>query len=329
MLNRYYKVFLLAYLVFIHLFLLSKPELLEEYGKVYIFVNLIITIFFIILEFKLIKLKDFAHSSITTIQKELATGSIYLLKYPNRINELKEFVDTINQLIKYLDNKVKTAQDFNSNVSHELKTPLTILKTDLEYFLYYKSLDKDISEKIRSFIDKVNNLEKTTSQMLFISNNNIDKLSSNMQRVFLNEIVYEAIKDKSNILQEKEIKLDTHISQAISLHGHKELLKHAISNIIDNAIKYSHKKRKICIILKERQRTVYLVVKDKGIGIAKNDKKYIFHPYYRGTNASSDIVGYGLGLSLASWIFELHNAGIKIHSIAKKETTILVRFNLY
>ncbi len=329
MLSKYYKVLLLACLVFIHLFLLISPELLEEYGKFYIFVNFVITIVFVILEFKLINLKDFAHSSITTIQKELETDSIHPLKYPNRINELKEFIDTINQLIKYLDNKAKTAQDFNSNVSHELKTPLTTLKTDLEYFLYYKSLDKDISEKIRSFINKVNNLEKITSQMLFISNNNIGKLSSNMQRVFLNEIVYEAIEDKDNILQEKEIQFDTHISQAISLHGHKELLKHAISNIIDNAIKYSYKKQKICITLKERKGSAYLIVKDKGIGITKNDKKYIFHPYYRGINASSNIVGYGLGLSLASWIFELHNAGIKIHSIAKKETTILVKFNLY
>ncbi len=306
-----------------------KPELLESYSRVYIFTNIVITILFIILEVKLLKLKDFAHSTISTIHKELAIDSIHPLKYPNKIKELTEFIETINQLIIYLDNKAKTAQDFNSNVSHELKTPLTVLKTDLEYFLYYKTLDKDISKKIRYFIDKVNNLEKITSQMLFVSNNNVEKLNQNMQRVFLNEIVFEAIHEKSNILQEKEIQLDTSVSQVVSLHGHKELLKHAISNIIDNAIKYSHNKQKICIILKKTQESVYLLVKDKGIGIPKKDKQYIFHPYYRGANTSSNVVGYGLGLSLSSWIFELHNANIRIHSIANKETTVLVKFNLY
>ncbi len=256
-------------------------------------------------------------------------GSIHPMKYPKKTDDLKEFIAVLNQIIKYLNKKIKSAQKFNANVSHELKTPLTALKTDLEYFLFYKSLDNEISERIRHFIEKIDDLESITSQLLFASNNNVEILNSAMQRVLINDIVYEVLDEKADIIKKKELQITTHIYQAVSLHAHKELLKQAIANIIDNAVKYSYEKQQICIFLKERKNAIYLIVKDNGMGISKKDMKFIFHPYYRGSDVKSDTVGYGLGLSIASWIFELHNAKIKIHSIANKETTLLVKFELY
>lgn len=325
---KYYKIVALSLLLLLHLFFLLNPELLILYTTPYILLNIIILLFFIFIKIKIIELKEYIDISVIETQKELLLGKIKPLKIPTKLKDIRIFIDAINKIILYLSQKNKTAQEFNSNVSHELKAPITELKTELEIFLYYTDLDTLTFEKIKNFIKKIDNLENITSQMLFVSNNNIEKLNNAMQRVFLNDIVFEAIEDKKTMLEQKNIYLQTEINQAISMHGHKELLKHAIANILDNAIKYSSKNQKICVYLKAKQNSIYFIVKDHGIGINKRDIRLIFHPYYRGENVSSSITGYGLGLSLSSWIFELHSAKIKIRSSHNNGTTVFMKFHL-
>lgn len=315
-------------MLILNLFLLFNPKLLISYNMSYIIFNIVIILFFIFIKTKIIELKEYINISVINIHQELLLGKIKPIKAPLNLKVIREFIVAINKIISYLSKKNKTAQEFNSNVSHELKAPITELKTDLEYFLYYTPLDNDIREKFKGFIKKIENLETITSQMLFVSNNNIDNLNYAMQRVFLNDIVYESIEDKRNLLEQKKISLQIDINQAISLHGHKELLKHAISNILDNAIKYSTTNQKISIYLKNKRNYIYLIVKDNGLGIKKKDIKLIFHPYYRGENISSNIDGYGLGLSLSSWIFELHSAKIRIISRYKNGTMVIIKFYL-
>ncbi|QOP43399.1 HAMP domain-containing histidine kinase [Sulfurimonas sediminis] len=251
---------------------------------------------------------------------------IHPLKEPENLQDIQKFIQEINKIIIYLKQKNKVVQSFNSNIAHELKTPLTQLKTNLEYFLYYTSLDKNISYEIQNFIKKINTLENIISQMLYVSNNNIKQLHTSMQRVFLNDIIYKILQEKEKNIKNKKLNIDTEINQAISIHGHLELLEHAIGNIIDNAIKYSLEQQKIKIILRKRNNFINLTIVDNGIGIDKKDLKLIFHPYYRGKNTLSNNDGYGLGLSLATWIFELHSASIKIRSQKGKGTFVAVKF---
>jgi len=292
----------------------------------YIIFNIITTTYFLSLKMKLFHLNEYISHTIVEIEKEILLDNIHPLSEPKKLQDLTQFVKEINKIILYLNQKNKVAQSFNANIAHELKTPLTELKANLEYFLYYTTLDNNLSSEIQNFIKKINNLENIISQMLYVSNNNIKKLNNTMQRVLLNDIVYKVVETKEKNILEKSLDLEIIINQAVSIHGHKELLQHAISNIIDNAIKYSYKNSRIKIILKVKNDSIYFIVKDKGIGIGKKDLKLIFHPYYRGENALSNNDGYGLGLSLATWIFELHSATIKIRSSKGKGTLILVKF---
>ena len=273
--------------------------------------------------------KKYIYKTIAQLDKNLFMGEIQPIKTSLCSKEIHTFVHALNKVIDHLQTKLKIAQDFNLNVSHELRTPLTRLKTDLEYFLYYKSPHSELTNTILFFINEVNNLEKITTQMLSISNNNIEKLHHEMQKVFLHKILFEVLENRSDALSQKALHVQTDISKAISLHGHPELLKHALSNIIDNAIKYSYKNQQIHITIREKNKKIYFLVTDKGIGIEKRDKKFIFHPYYRGKNTSHKFMGNGLGLSLSAWILTLHNADIKVHSTPNKGTTILIKFHLY
>lgn len=306
-----------------------KPDLLYIYPRTFLLMTILMSIAFIFHRVNYFNIRNFFEYCSNKIDQELAIGKVYPIKYQKGPDELEDFIELLNNLIIYLNKKIETAQKFNANVSHELKSPLTALKADLEYFLYYKTLDNDASCKIKGFIEKIDNLERITSQLLFISNNNVEILSKSMKRIFINEILYEILDEKSALIKEKELKVITKIPKAVSIHAHRQLLKHAIANIMDNAIKYSLNKKNICIVLKEKKNFIYLVIKDEGVGISRRDIKFIFHPYYRGRDISSKITGYGLGLSLAAWILELHNASIKVHSIPNKKTTMLVKFELY
>jgi len=313
-------------LLLVHIAYLINIEWTKSYLPLYVFFNIIITLYFLSIKINLFDLSEYINKTIDEIEKAIVFDNVRPISEPKKLQDIKQFVKEINKVILYLNQKNKAAQSFNANIAHELKTPLTELKANLEYFLYYTSLQDDLTNEIQSFIKKIDNLENIISQMLYVSNNNIKKLNNTMQRVLLNDIVYKVVETKEKNILEKNLDLEIVINQAIAIHGHEELLKHAVGNIIDNAIKYSYKQSKIKIILSIKNGFIYFVVKDEGIGIHKKDLKLVFHPYYRGENALSNNDGYGLGLSLATWIFELHSATIKIRSTKGKGTLILVKF---
>jgi len=299
---------------------------LQPYIHYYILFNILTVVYFLSLKIKLFHLNSYITESIRTIEKEILLDNIHLLSIPKNLQDIKQFILEINKIIFYLNQKNKVAQSFNANIAHELKTPLTELKTKLEYFLHYTPLQDNLATELRIFIQKIDNLENIVSQMLYVSNNNIQKLNTSMQRILLNDIVSDIVDMKEGNILAKNLKLDVEINQAISIHGHKKLLEHAIGNIIDNAIKYSFNNKTIKIILKKKKDFIYMAVIDNGIGINRKELKLIFHPYYRGENAFSSSEGYGLGLSLATWIFELHGATIKIRSNKSKGTFVGVKF---
>ncbi|WP_457748886.1 sensor histidine kinase [Sulfurimonas sp.] len=323
---RYKKVFALVILLLLHILFLINFSSLQLYFNYYIIFNIITIIYFLSLKIKLFHLNSYITDTIRTIEKEILLDNIHSLSLPKNLGDIKQFVLEINKIIFYLNQKNKVTQSFNANIAHELKTPLTELKTKLEYFLYYTPLQDNLATELRTFIEKINHLENIVSQMLYVSNNNIQKLNNSMQRVLLNDIVSNTIDMKEGDILTKGLKLDIEINQAISIHGHKQLLGHAIGNIVDNAIKYSYHNKTIKIILRKKKNFIYLAIIDYGIGIDKKELKLIFHPYYRGENAFSSSDGYGLGLSLATWIFELHSASIKIRSKKGKGTFVGVKF---
>ncbi|MEN4046312.1 HAMP domain-containing histidine kinase [Sulfurimonas sp. NWX367] len=323
---RYKKVLFLLTLLLVHIVFLENLNSLEPYIKYYIIFNIFTILYFLWLKIKLVHLNSYITDTIVSIEKEILYDNIQPLCIPKNIQEIKQFVEEVNKIIFYLNQKNKVAQSFNANMAHELKTPLAELKAKLEYSLYYTALQDNLATELRAFIQKINSLENIVSQMLYVSNNNIKKLNNSMQRVLLNDILYSILDTKKSEIEAKHLKTDIEINQAISIHGHEKLLQHAIGNIIDNAIKYSLPNKRIKIILRKKKNFIFLAIIDYGIGIDKKELKLIFHPYYRGENAFSNSEGYGLGLSLATWILELHSASIKIRSKKGKGTFVGVKF---
>jgi len=226
-----------------------------------------------------------------------------------------KFIDTIATQIEISFRKLK---NFNSNVSHELKTPLARMKSEIEVTLM--SEDKNCDNLLHSLLEEINYLNDITDKLLFLTKN--DLKNCKLTEIDLEELILELFEKYSN-----RIHISLHIDEndEYIIKGDKTLLKMALSNIIENSIKY--KALKIDIILKKTKNKIILTIKDNGIGIPKDKLPYIFDEFYRVDEShNKEIKGFGLGLSIVKNILKAHKAKIKVKS--EKGVEFIIEFPL-
>ena len=214
-----------------------------------------------------------------------------------------KFIDTV---VAQIEISFKKLKNFNSNVSHELKTPLAIMKSEIEVELMSKN--KECDKTLRSILQEINYLNDITEKLLFLTKNDLNNL--NLKEIDLEDIIFELFEKYSN-----KIHISLHIDEndTYIIKGDKTLLKMAISNLIENSIKY--KALKIDITLQKTKNKIILSIKDNGMGIPKDKLPYIFDEFYRVDEShNKNIKGFGLGLSIVKNIIKAHKAKIKVKS---------------
>ena len=214
-----------------------------------------------------------------------------------------KFIDSV---VAQIEISFKKLKNFNSNVSHELKTPLAIMKSEIEVALMDKN--KNCDKTLRSLLQEINYLNDITEKLLFLTKNDLNNL--NLKEIDLEDIIFELFEKYSN-----KIHISLHIDEndEYIIKGDKTLLKMALSNLIENSIKY--KALKIDITLKKTKNKIILSIKDNGIGIPKEKLPFIFDEFYRVDEShNKDIKGFGLGLSIVKNIIKAHRAKIKVKS---------------
>ncbi len=221
---------------------------------------------------------------------------------------------------------VKKQKRFISDAAHELKTPLTAMKTELEVTLRDKSLTLESSKKIlRSTIDEVDKLHGFMLKLLNQSKYH-NSVSPKHTVVALNKALESVLSKLSPMIKEKKINVSTNL-KTLQVLGVPEELEDLFTNLIENAIKYSKPEGDIEITLTKEHNCVLVQVKDNGIGIAKEDLPNIFEPFYRADKArsASDTEGFGLGLTIAKEIVLNHKGTITAESELGKGTIFSIR----
>jgi signal transduction histidine kinase len=226
-----------------------------------------------------------------------------------------KFIDTISTNI---DNTIKRLKFFNSNVSHELKTPLTIMKGEIELALKNKKCDENL---LKSLLNEINYINDITEKLLFLTKKDFTK--KDFKEIDLEDIVLELFEKYSKRIS---INLDINDDEYI-IYGDKTLLKMAFSNLIENSIKYGAKH--INISLKKKKHKIKLILEDDGIGIPKGKLPFIFDEFYRvDESRNKKVKGFGLGLAIVKSILNLHKAKISVDSEINKGVKITIEFNL-
>jgi two-component system sensor histidine kinase CiaH len=216
---------------------------------------------------------------------------------------------------------------FTADVSHELRTPLTALKMETEVALLDNAAKPAALRKVlKSNLEEADKLESLINNLLRLSQLESHHARETFQAVPLKTVVASAIKALQKQADKRHISIKT-TGKTLKAQGDEAALTQLVTILLDNALKYSPSGSKITVDTQAANRQVLLTVTDQGNGIDPASLPHIFDRFYRADNARSKdgSEGYGLGLSLAKMITDLHDGSIALTSTLGKGTTATVK----
>lgn len=269
--------------------------------------------------------------SMVNFSGELIKGNYKVKNNIVQKDEIGLLANSLNELSKRLDDNVKVLmeeeslrKEFVANVSHEFRTPLTILKGRLESLIDGVIEDKNIQYNYESMLKEVNRLSRMVNDLLDLSKLQNNKLQLNIEDIDVELLLEEVLDNISVLAKEAGIKLNADIDiSSITIKGDYDRLKQLLIIFLDNAVKYSPKGTYIDIKVSTGE-YLNILIKDHGYGIAEDDLKYIWQRFYKGDKSRTQKGGTGLGLAIAKHIIELHKGKVQIQSNLKEGTTVIL-----
>ena len=219
-------------------------------------------------------------------------------------------------------------KEFVANVSHELKTPITTIKSYTETLLD-SDLDKDSQRNFLKVIDRENSrMSRIVTDLLYLSNIDYNKDNVSLESIDTYEFIAEAIESQSILIVQKNHKIELNIDMDIKdIYADRSGADQILTNIISNACKYTPENGKIIIDATNKGDLVEIKVTDNGIGIPKEDLPRITERFYRVEKGRSrQMGGTGLGLSIASEMIKSFGGSLKIDSVFGEGTIVTLLF---
>lgn len=232
----------------------------------------------------------------------------------------------IQEEAKLLKKVEKLKQNFLSLMSHDLKTPVAKIAGVADNLYHQNSTNPDIREKSQLIIDSTKELNKFISSILDLTKIESSNFGLNKVSKDVNSVIESVAKELSFSSSQKGIVIKKDLAPLYPIQIDVTLITRVISNLVENAIKYSGAGTTVEIKTWDDEKWVYIEIKDNGAGIPPEELSNIFEKFYRIKNdASHSIKGTGLGLYLVKYFVELHGGSISVESTVGKETKFLVK----
>ncbi|MBX3064803.1 MAG: ATP-binding protein [Anaerolineae bacterium] len=246
------------------------------------------------------------------------------IPYEGPPDELGQLTNTFNATLERLERLFLVQRRFVADVSHELRTPLTTIQGNLD--LMRRMGDDPIS---RAAIEgEVKRMTRLVGDLLLLAQADSGRMPLRETVVDLDSLVLEVYNETKLIAEGVDLKID--MLEPVRVRGDGDRLKQLLLNLVTNALKYTPVDGKVSLNLKKTEGYAYLSVTDTGIGIPKEDLPHIFDRFYRVDKARDrKMGGFGLGLSIASWIVEAHRGRIWAESEVGKGSTFIVQLPAY
>jgi len=258
-------------------------------------------------------------------------GTISKLTIFRDITERKKAEEMIQKLNEELELKVvdleeitRMKTEFLSLTSHELRTPLTPIKAQLEMLQegYKGKMSEKQKESIEVVLRNLTRLDNLINDILDISRIEAGRVRMYFEPMSINDAVKEAIKMQEPFAEEEDIKIIARFAELPTIIGDAERLRQVISNLLNNAIKFSEKSANVVVETRRVGGNVMFGITDSGIGISKEDKEKLFKPFSQiDPSLGREHGGSGLGLAIAKGIIQAHNGKIWVKSEPGKDTT--------
>ena len=247
------------------------------------------------------------------------------IELDNSEDEIHKMASAFNEMLDTVEETFIHEKQFSSDVSHELRTPITVILAQSDYALdYVDTLDEAMesfevinrqAKKMTSLINQIMELSKLERQ------NEIEK-----ERINFSNIILQLLEDYRTLLENSNIELITNIEKDLRIYGNKLMIERLFINLFTNAMKFT--KTTISVSLNRINKEIILQIKDDGVGIAKEEQKYIWDRFFQINNSRNKDKnrGSGLGLYMVNKIAQLHSATIEVESEIGKGACFIVRF---
>jgi heavy metal sensor kinase len=230
-------------------------------------------------------------------------------------DELGRLARAFNSTLARLEQSFDQMRRFTSDASHELRTPLTAIRSVGEVGLQQSRSAEHYREIIGSMLEEVDRLSQLVESLLTLSRADAGHLKLTRQTVDFAALVQDTIAQLQVLAEEKSQTIAMTLTKPAPVRGDLVLLRRAVVNLLDNAIKFGPPGTPIKVTLAPVEEHVVLSIRDEGPGISASDQPHVFDRFFRADRARSrETAGVGLGLAIARWVVEAHGGRIGVES---------------
>ena len=244
------------------------------------------------------------------------------IDYDSNIVEIDVLIKSINNLSSKLEEQENLRKRLTTDISHELRTPLTSIQTHLEAMI--DGIWEPDTERLNSVNEEVIRLTNLVNQLQNLAKFDSEKSKLNLAKVNVKNLIMNVVYNNQGKALEKNINIECDL-ESIDSYLDKDKISQVIVNLLSNAIRYTNNGGKIFISLYKENNNLKIQFKDNGIGIPKENIKYIFERFYRvDESRSKNTGGIGVGLTIVKSIIDLHQGTIEVRSELNKGSEFIV-----
>jgi heavy metal sensor kinase len=238
-------------------------------------------------------------------------------------DELDRLASTFNEMIERIDVTFKGQRRFVADVSHDLRTPLMVLRTRVDRLLKSTDHSPATHEELRSCSFEIDRLTRLAADLLLLARADAHQLVMASLALRLDDLLFDCVGSLGTLAEERAISIWFDVDDPVEIVGDRENLVRAFTNIIENAIKYSNSPSTVYTRLVERGNEAVVTVSNSGPSIPSEELSRVFDRFFR-SDTSRTTPGSGLGLAIAQTIIEAHHGTIQLTSTPDIETIVTV-----
>ena len=253
-----------------------------------------------------------------TASRISATNLHARLPVKNEKDELGGLATAFNSLLQRLDDSFERQKRFMADASHELRTPLAIVRGESEVALSKEDRpNSELRESLSIVNDEGKRLTRIVEDIFTLARVDSGEYKSNFTVIYLDELLADCVRNLHVLAEKRNIALILSANEEMPMRGDEQLLHRLFLNLLDNAIKYNREGGSVSITAEKSGKKFQITITDTGAGIPPDEQTKIFERFYRADKARSRTSetatsGAGLGLSIAAWIAEIHQAEIEL-----------------
>ena len=240
--------------------------------------------------------------------------------------ELAVLSASFNELLSRLDQSFDHMRRFVADASHELRTPISIIRGEADVALTHERGATEYKQALALVLDESRRLSRLVDDLLNLARADAGRVKLRVEEFYLNDLLAECCRSAQTLAGARRVTLECAPHDDLAFRGDEVLVRRMVMNLIDNAIRYTPAGGRVTVSLDSRGSDISIRVADTGTGIAPEIVPHVFERFYRGDKARSrQDGGFGLGLSIVKWVAESHNGTVDLSSAPGAGSTFTIR----